>query len=527
MKTRATRKQMGQRALVAAACVAPCLALAQAQPPVAEPTSAPQSTTQPLSFEPSVAAELIVSDNGNFGVNPGTKSEVTAIVTPRLSFRRDSPVLRLNGSVGFTSYTYTNNTQKDSVLPRLDVSALATVIRDWLTLDASVQTRDFLLTPLEAENQGGLATTRFNAVQSRLVPSLSHEFAQSIRFTASSDNSWTTYAGDSAGRLTDAYVGQHTVSLSQQPLPFGWYIKADREDTKYDVVTLDRFTTDTGRIGVEYLFANELALGVGGGRERNRFPSFSADGNTSLISIRWRPQTTTSLYAEGEKRFFGNAWKLDAQYRTPLFALNANASRRIDAFQQQLLALPRGGTVAALIDEILLGRVSDPIQRAQQIQELINRRALPAQIDQATAIYSERVQLVQTERLAAALLGARNSFVVAVFRDRASDIPGFDNTLSSVGLVAQTTRRTGTSASWNYRISPTRSLDTEIAGVNSTGAGLFSGKAKQTRFQTVYSLLLSPRTVMTLGYRFQRYTVTSDPEVSRENALIATITARF
>jgi uncharacterized protein (PEP-CTERM system associated) len=530
MKNLAGPRQATRLVSLAVVLAVSKMAAAQVQPqsPVVDQTQAPApSTSQPLSFEPSVTAELIVSDNGNFGVNPGKKSEVAAIITPRLSFRRESPNLRLDGSVGFTSYTYTNNTQKDSVLPRLDVSALATLVRDWLTFEASAQTRDFLLTPLDAESQGGLSTTRFNAIQSRAVPKLAHEFGQSVRFEAVSDNSWTTYAGDSAGRLSDAYVGQHAVSLVQQPLPFGWSIKADRDDTKYDVVTLDRFTTDTARAGVEYLFANELALGVGVGRERNRFPGFSADGDTSLVSIRWRPAATTSVYAEREKRFFGSAWRLNAQHRTPLFALNASASRQLEAFQQQLLALPRGGTVSVLIDEILFGRISDPIQRAQAVQDLINRRALPSQIDQATAVYSERIQLVQAARISAGLLGVRNSFVLAVFRDRASDVPGFDNTLSTVGLVAQETRRTGTSASWNHRVSPTRSIDTEVSAVNSTGAGLFTGKAKQTRFQSVYSLILSPRTVVAFGYRFQRYSVTGDPDVSRENALIATLTARF
>jgi uncharacterized protein (PEP-CTERM system associated) len=500
-----------------AALLLPCFANAQAPA---------EGATRPLSFEPSVAAELIVSDNGNFGILPGKKSEVTVVVTPALAFSRESPNLRLNGSIGLSAYTYANNTQQDTVLPRLDVAVLGTIVRDLLTVDATVRTRDFLLSPLTAENAGGIAQSRFNAVQSRVAPTLFREFGPNIRFEAASDNAWTTYSGDSAGRLVDAYAGTHEVSLVQRAQPFGWSVRAARNDTKYDVATFDRFITDTARAGIEYLFSNEFSVGLGGGRERNRFPEFAADGSTSYANVRWRPATATSLFAEVQKRFFGNEWTLEAQYRTPTFALNARASRDLESFQQQLLSLPRGGNVAVLINEILVGRIADPIQRAQTVQDLINRRALPSQIDQATAVYSERVQLVQGARISAAVLGARNSLVLSLFRDRTEDIPGFDNALSSVALAAISSKRVGATLAWNHRLSTTSGIDSEISAVNSTGGGQLTGKTKQTRVQAIYSLAFSPRTIGSLGYRFQRYAFTGS-EPDRENAIFATLVIRF
>jgi uncharacterized protein (PEP-CTERM system associated) len=501
----------------------PLLVHGQVQTP---PPAEPQPRVQPLSFEPSISGELIISDNGNFGIAPGQKSEVTAVVTPSLGFRRDSPNLRLNGSIGLSAYTYANNTQEDTVLPRVDVALLGTMIRDVLTVDASVRTRDFLLSPLSAENAGGIAQSRFNAIQTRVAPTLGYDFGPAVRFEATSDNSLTTYAGDSAAGLVDGYVGLHSVSLVQRPQPFGWSVRAERSDTKYDVITLDRFTTDIARVGVEYLFNNELSVGVTGGRERNRFPLFSADGSIAGINLRWRPVPATSIYAETEKRFFGNTWSMDLQYRTPIFAVNARASRDIETFQQELLSLPRRGTVAVLIDEVLIGRIPDPIQRAQAIQDLINRRALPSQIDQATAVYSERVQIVRNARVSAAIIGARNSIVLTVFQDRTGDVPEFDNELARAGLQTQSVKRIGASAAWNHRLSSVSGLDAEIATVNSTREELIAGKAKQSRVQIIYSRSFSPRSVGAVGYRFQRYALDgSDPD--RENAVFATLTIRF
>ncbi|MFM2398699.1 MAG: hypothetical protein RL341_856, partial [Pseudomonadota bacterium] len=389
-----------------------------------------------------------------------------------------------------------------------------------------VRTRDFLLSPLTAENAGGIAQSRFNAVQTRVIPTLFREFGSNIRFETSSDNTWTTFAGDSAGRLVDAFVGVHEISLVQRAQPFGWSVRAAREDTKYDVTTLDRFTTDTARAGIEYLFGNEFSVGVGGGRERNRFPGFSADGGTSYGNLRWRPAPAASLFAEVQKRFFGNEWTLEAQYRTPVFAFSARASRDLESFQQQLLALPRGGNVAGLIDDILAGRIADPVQRAQTVQDLINRRALPLQIDQATAIYSERIQLSQGARISAAILGARNSLSLTLFRNRAEDVPGFDNALGSVALVALSSKRVGATLAWNHRLSATSSLDSEVSTVNATGGGQLTGKSRQTRVQAIYSLAFSPRSVGSLGYRFQRYSLTGS-ESDRENAIFATLMMRF
>ncbi|MGL4573195.1 MAG: TIGR03016 family PEP-CTERM system-associated outer membrane protein [Burkholderiaceae bacterium] len=509
------------------ALVLPCAANAQAASPQAPAEgAAPESTTRPLSFEPSVGAELIVSDNGNFGILPEKKSEVTAVVTPALAFRRDSPNLRLNGSIGLSAYTYANNTQEDTVLPRLDVAAFGTIVRDLLTVDASVRTRDFLLTPLSAENAGGIAPSRYNAIQSRVAPMLIREFGPNIRFEAASDNAWTTYAGESAGRLADAYTGAHQVSLRQRAQPFGWSIEATRSEAKYDSINFENFTTDKARAGIEYLFSNEFSVGLGGGHERNRFPEFSVDGSTSYVNLRWRPVPATSLFAEVQKRFFGNEWTLEAQYRTPIFALNARAWRDLETFQQQLLSLPRAGNVASLIDEILVGRITDPVQRAQTIQDLINRRALPSQVDQATAVYTERIELTQGIRISAALLGARNSLVLAVVRDRREDVPGFDDVLTSRSIDLVSGKRVGVTLAWNHRLSTISAIDSEIATTNSTSGTQFVRKAKQTRAQVIYSLTFSPRSVGSLGYRFQRYDI-NDSEPDRENAIFATLVMRF
>jgi uncharacterized protein (PEP-CTERM system associated) len=538
VKTKSKRTLTSKWAAIAMVGVFPALLPAWAQ--TAAPRTAPAQGTaqteltepappkqQALTFEPSISADLIVSDNGNFGIAPGARSEVSAVVAPRLAFRRESSNLRFDGSIGFTAYAYTNNTQKDAVLPRLDVFALGNVVPDWVTLEASAQTRDFLATPLSAFSDGGLATTRFVAVQSRVKPALNHEFAQSVKLSASSDNAWTTYSGESAGLLSDTYLRQHAFSLSREPVPFGWLLSAEREDIKYDIVTRDRFTIDTGKIGVEYLFADAIAIGIGGGRERNRFPGFAADGDITFASMRWRPAAATLVTAEYENRFFGDAWSFGAQHRTQVVAFNLSASRRIDAFQAQLLALPRAGNVAQMIDEVLVGRFSDPVQRAQAVQDLINRRALPSQVDQPTAVYSERLQLAQVARASVALLGARNSVVFSVVRDRSSDVPGYDNVLATAGLLTQVTRRVLSTVAWNHRLSTTSSVDAEIAHSDSQGAGLVAGKAKQNRAQLVYSLLLSQRSVASLGYRYQEYKVTTDPNVSKENALVGTFVVRF
>jgi uncharacterized protein (PEP-CTERM system associated) len=486
-----------------------------------------QSTSQALNFEPAVSAELVISDNGNFGIGQEKKSEVSAIISPRLGFRRQTPDFRLDGSVGLTAYTYANDTREDTVLPRLDVLTQATLIRDWMTLQASVQTRDFLLDTLSAENQGGLTASAYNAIQSRVLPALSHEFSAGLKFDASSENSWTTYSGDNTDQLAESYAGEHKISLAQTPAPFGWFLRASRNETKYDVLVFDRFVTDLASAGVEYTFGGNLTVGLGAGQENNQFPEFSAKGDTALVSLRWRPASTTSIEAEGEKRFFGNTWRLDAAHRSALLAFNFGGGRQLEAFQEELLALPRAGTTAALIDQILAARIADPAQRAQAVQDLINRRGLPGQIDQASSVYSERIRLVQSVYVSMGLLGARNSIVLSANRERVSDVPQFNDVLASAGLSLQNGLRTGVNLAWNHRVSPTRSVDTQLALFEAEEQSTaVQRRSRQSRLQAVYSLLLSPRSVMTLGVRFQRY-VLDGADPSNESALLATFSTRF
>jgi uncharacterized protein (PEP-CTERM system associated) len=489
-------------------------------------TTANQSNSQALELEPAISAELEVSDNGNFGSSEAAESETTLIFSPRLNFRRQSPDWRLDGSIGLTSYTYANNTRENNVLPRLDVFTQAALVRDLLTVQAGVQTRDFLLNTLDAENQGGVADSRYNAIQTRVAPELSKEFSRGLEFEAKSENSWTTYSGDNTEQLAEAYVGDHRVSFSQTPESFGWFLRASRSETKYDVVTFDRFVTDQASAGIEYALTDSLTVGVGAGKEENTFPGFSAKGDTALVNLKWRPTNTTRIEAEGEKRFFGDGWRLDAQHRSALFVLNVTGERRLSVFQQELLSLPRSGTTAELIDQALVGRITDPYQRAQAVQDLINSRGLPTQLDQATSVYSERIQLVQSASVSLGLLGVRNSIIVSATRERAEDLSEYSAVLESAGIELQSGVRTGFSVGWNHRLSPTRTIDTELTLIDSEeNIGLLRN-SRQTRLQAVYALLLSPRTALTFGIRFQRYTL-DGASASNESALLATFDTRF
>ena len=65
-------------------------------------------------------------------------------------------------------------------------------------------------------------------------------------------------------------------------------------------------------------------------------------------------------------------------HRSPFWALGFNASRDATTFTQQVLAVPAGGNVAAVVDAAFATRITDPVQRAAAV-DAVSQTAGPSQ----------------------------------------------------------------------------------------------------------------------------------------------------
>ena len=52
-----------------------------------------------------------------------------------------------------------------------------------------------------------------------------------------------------------------------------------------------------------------------------------------------------------------------------------------------------GGSVADLLDRMLIGRIPDAAQRAIAVQDLISRRGLPTTLSRPTELFSSRAEV--------------------------------------------------------------------------------------------------------------------------------------
>ena len=81
------------------------------------------------------------------------------------------------------------------------------------------------------------------------------------------------------------------------------------------------------------------------------------------------------MAAFGKADFSVRVTRFGASNRLRRFATNLSASRSVATYPQLILQLPATGNVSGLLDAILTARFPDPVERAQQVQDLIDRQA--------------------------------------------------------------------------------------------------------------------------------------------------------
>ena len=138
----------------------------------------------------------------------------------------------------------------------------------------------------------------------------------------------------------------------------------------------------------------QFTFGLRGGYENTTYTAVETSGPIYGGQFAWQPTPVSSLIGYFEERFYGPSYQFQASNRQRRFASSASFYRTITTYPQVLLQIPPTGSVAGVLDAILVARFPDPIERQKQALDLINRQALPEALPAGAYIYNQSANIL-------------------------------------------------------------------------------------------------------------------------------------
>ncbi|MEP6609184.1 MAG: TIGR03016 family PEP-CTERM system-associated outer membrane protein [Burkholderiaceae bacterium] len=456
---------------------------------------------QRWTIEPSIATQATLTNNANY--ESGTQSEADLIVNvfPAVSFTRDGPRLKIRGSAGLNVIGYADGSQSNRIQPRADILANLEAIDRLLYVEAALVANQEWLNPFLAQDDTASTSNRYTYIQSRISPYIQGGTGTDWRYLIRSDNSYTQTT-QGGGTLADAYFGRHVAEIVRLPTPGGASLRVQREITRFDRSGDSEQRLDLALARLTYAFAPHLTASLRGGYEQTNYTSSDTSGSFYGVDLAWSTPHS-SLGGFWENRFFGPSYQADVSTRQRRLALNLSATRSITTYPELILQLPITGNVSSLLNAILVARFPDPIERAQQVRDLLERQGLPNSLPNGVNIYSQGVNVVTSGSGTFALTGVRNTLALTIYYVRTTLLP--DAAIPPTFITFNNNIQKGVSLSLGHRLNALTTLNTTATRLQVRGFDQSAGThSDQYRLQVQATQKLTPHSSAFIGARYQQ-----------------------
>jgi uncharacterized protein (PEP-CTERM system associated) len=467
---------------------------------------------QVLRLSPFVGYETTLTDNVNLAPSGQRKSDWVNQITPSLRLYEDGAHSHFSGTISLPIVLYARTSENNYVGPQASVSGTIEAIDKFLFVDATMNVSQQYQSPFGPRPSDLSVATqnRYTAQSYTVSPYIRGFLARDIDYELRNTSAWSVANASFTQNGNNGYSNETVGHMRREPRPWGWALEYDRNDV--DFTDAQSQNTEIARGRVIYQPDPSLELSLSAGYESNQFALTEERGPVYGFGVDWRPSPRTTAHARWEHRFFGGSYDVGLAYRTPLTIWGLQASRNITSYPQQIAALGLGGDVSGMLNGLFLGRVPDPLQRQQLVDQVIHQRGLPTVLTSPVAIFTDQLTIVESLLGTVAVIGARNALLFSVFRYHNQPVAGSDlGEVADILTNSIDNTQVGTGVVWTHQLAPDLNLVTN-ADWSRTESNDIPGDS--TRLLTVRAMLsrnLSQRTSIYGGARFQdsHSTVTS------------------
>lgn len=476
-------------------------------------------------IEPTLGLGLTWSDNVRLSNEGKHVADWSLRVEP--GFATSGRTSRSYGS--FRASVNANVYASEDSLNRTNLSMYGTGTVDLyerkLLLDASATASQEQITTLGAP-AGGAAYNPNNATQLTTF-SLSPYFRWQwgtrengeIRYRATLSDSSNSFLNNSLRQDLSLVVGN-----GASPDPLGWFVTGNHSVTRYDAAN-DSKMSDARLYGI-YALDAQFKLRADVGYERNNFVSFGGEEQQIYgAGFEWTPSPRTRVAGMTEKRFFGNGYNYEINWRGPLSAISATFVRDVTTTSSTLSGGQLLGLLIAYADSYAK-EVEDPAERLRRAAKVWVDRGLPTEIGASTTFVTRSYYLEKRAQISAATNGARNGLALSlIYTDRrrlvdpALLVPG--DQLANFDVVEDM----GGTLVFNHRLTPISNLTALLGASRSNGETLGLTTTTRRRDASLSgSTSFGQSIIGSVSYRYQASRGASSYD---ENSVAATLGMRF
>ena len=451
-----------------------------------------------------VSVRETVTNNVALQPSDGRRSDWITEFTPSLHITEKGARTSLDGTFSVPVVLYARDGGNNTAYPSADLHGDIRLIGDIFHVEGQVSVAQQYFNPFGAQPLGfeNVTPNRFRSSTYRISPYLKGVTPGRVSYELRNNNVWTDLSGAPVATNNFRYT-EWTGKASDTESVYGWQAEADYTDTNY--YNADTIRTALARgIGV-YAPDPQLKLSARAGYEENHFPQEDLRNAIYGAGVEWRPTQRARINGYWEHRYFGASYLFSAENRLPLSVWSVRLSRNVTTYPQALARLPEGADVSALLNQVFLATIPDPVARQQAIDQFIRDRGLPATLTSAVNLYSQQVLLQESQSATVGLLGVRNTVLLTIFNSRSEPIVASGNALPPSLASVVNNRQTGASLLWSHRFAPSLVLDATLERFRTVANAPLEGSTNQTAARVTVSSPLTPKTTVFAGARYQTF----------------------
>ncbi|MGC3984907.1 MAG: TIGR03016 family PEP-CTERM system-associated outer membrane protein [Pseudorhodoferax sp.] len=460
-----------------------------------------QNDRRQMSLVPRVSVEGTWTDNVRARAGAAKEADFVTSVTPGLRFTAEGDRLKANVDYSLTRQLHARERSLDRNQNALRALGSLEMADNFAFVDFTGNISQQTISAFGTRSGSDVTDNpnRTEVAQYRVSPYVRGRFGD-----------WSQYElryGRTAARTKSSLVAAdydlddlslRLASTSQQRV-IGWSLDATHQKQEYASGRL--YESDRVRAFLTHPFTPQLSVSVIPGWESNNYASADKESHATFGGqVQWTLSERTRFSALLENRFFGRAYNVNFEHRTPRSAWRFSDSRDASSTPSQAGAF----SVGTLYDLYFFQFTSlepDPARRAQLVNSFLLANGLDGNTSVDLGFLSSSVTLTRRRDASFTLIGLRDTLSFSVSQSETSRLRQVTADTGEDLGTSNYVRQHGLSVVYSRRLTPQSSLS--VLGSMSRAAGeQGSGQTRDMHSLNIsLSTKLGPHTTGTLGLR--------------------------
>ena len=460
----------------------------------------------------------------NVGLDRGSEARADAITDISPGLRLSSRAGRIVGDVDYALHglIYARRSSADQVRQALSARGTAEAIENWAYVDASASISQQSISAL------GTQSLDSNLANSNRAEVSTYQISPYVRGPlgnfANYQVRWGWTASNSSGSSARSNSNEASLTLSSSAALFsrlGWSLDASRRSSEFGNQGSQGSTRFNGRL--TFAVTPEFQLSAGAGRERNDYQFSSQQSSTNWSGgFTWRPSERTLLEVTREHRFFGNAYSIRFEHRTPRTVWTF-----VDGQDVNTTAGANGTNSPLSVFDLLYAQFAsiapDPAQRTALVNAFLQNNGLTGSTLVNGGFLTNAASIQRRQNLSLALIGLRTTLLLSTSRN---DARSADQTATNAGDLSngRNLHSTGFGMNLSHRLTPLSALSADLS-LNRNSSTVDDRTTRLRSLSTTYTTRLSQKVDLSVSAR--RTLFRSDIDPYTESAIVANLKVQF